>query len=42
VDIRWPSGAVTRLENVAGDQIIAVKEAAGIVPKVFPKVNAGW
>ena len=40
LEIRWPSGAVTRLENVPGDQIIAVKEGTGIVPKEFPRVKA--
>jgi len=38
IEIRWPSGAITRCENVSADQIIAVKEGAGIVPKAFPKV----
>ena len=40
VEIRWPSGMVTPLENVATDQIIAVKEGTGIVPKEFPRVKA--
>jgi enediyne biosynthesis protein E4 len=40
VEIRWPSGMVTRLENVAADQVIAVKEGVGIVPKEFPRVKA--
>jgi len=39
IEIRWPSGAVTRLENVPADQIITVKEGSGIVPKAFPKVK---
>ncbi|HEY6291522.1 MAG TPA: CRTAC1 family protein [Terriglobia bacterium] len=40
IEIRWPSGAVTRSENVAADQIVTVKEGAGIVPKAFPDVTA--
>jgi len=29
VEITWPSGTVQRLENVAADQILAVKEPEG-------------
>jgi hypothetical protein len=36
--ISWPSGQVDKLSNVPIDKIIAVKEGAGIVPRVFPKV----
>lgn len=39
VEIRWPSGMVTKLENVKADQIIAVKEGTGIVEKAFPQVK---
>ena len=35
--ITWPSGQVDTLTGVAADQIIAVKEGAGIVPHRFPK-----
>jgi enediyne biosynthesis protein E4 len=38
LEITWPSGQVDRLTNVPLDQIIAVKEGTGIVPKHFPKV----
>ncbi len=38
LEITWPSGHVDRLTNVPVDQIIAVKEGAGIVPHPFPKV----
>lgn len=38
IEIRWPSGAATTLEKIAADQIITVKEGAGIVPRAFPKV----
>ncbi|HEV2381794.1 MAG TPA: CRTAC1 family protein [Terriglobia bacterium] len=40
IEIRWPSGAVTKLDKIDADQIIAVKEAAGIVPKSFPRLKA--
>jgi hypothetical protein len=36
--ISWPSGQVDKLVNVPVDQIVAVKEAVGIVPHSFPKV----
>jgi hypothetical protein len=38
LEITWPSGQVDRLSNVAGDQIIAVQEGKGIVPRKFPRV----
>ena len=38
VEIRWPSGQVDRLTNVPIDQIIAVKEGSGIVPRKFPRI----
>ena len=31
VEIRWPSGQVDKLTNVAADQIITVKEGTGII-----------
>jgi enediyne biosynthesis protein E4 len=37
--ITWPSGQVDRLTNVPVDQIIAVKEGSGIVPRKFPRVS---
>jgi hypothetical protein len=40
VEVRWPSGIVTRLENVAADQAIAVKEGGGILPREFPRARA--
>ena len=38
LEITWPSGQVDRLTKVPLDQIIAVKEGAGIVPRQFPKI----
>ena len=37
--ITWPSGQVDRLANVPIDQIIAVKEGSGIVPRKFPRAS---
>jgi len=42
LEIAWAGGQVDRLTNVPVDQIIAVKEGTGIVPRKFPKiVNPG-
>jgi len=38
LEITWPSGQVDKLPNLLIDQIIAVKEGAGIVPRQFPKI----
>jgi len=40
LEITWPSGQVDKLANVVPDRIITVKEGAGIVPRVFPKIAA--
>ena len=36
--ITWPSGTVDKLSNIPIDQIIAVKEGAGVVARTFPKI----
>jgi hypothetical protein len=38
VEVLWPSGSVTKLASIKGDQIIAVKEGVGIVDRAFPRV----
>jgi len=38
LEITWPSGTVDKLTNVPIDQIITVKEGAGIVPRTFPRI----
>lgn len=40
IEIVWPSGTTTKLANVKSDQIIAVKEGAGIIDRPFPRVPA--
>jgi len=40
VEIQWPSGNVTKLGSLKSDQIIAIKEGAGIVERPFPRVPA--
>ena len=36
LEIRWPSGATSRLTNLRADQILAVEEGRGIVERPFP------
>jgi hypothetical protein len=38
VEIRWPSGTLTKLANFKCNQIIAVKEGVGIVERPFPRI----
>ena len=38
LEITWPSGQVDKLPNLPIDQIIAVKEGAGVIPRTFPKI----
>jgi hypothetical protein len=38
LEITWPSGQVDRLTKVPLDEIISLKEGAGIVPRQFPKL----
>jgi enediyne biosynthesis protein E4 len=38
VEIKWPSGVVTKLQNMKCDQIIAIKEESGIVERPFPRI----
>jgi hypothetical protein len=40
LEITWPCGQKDVLRNVVADQIIAVKEGSGIVPRAFPKITA--
>jgi hypothetical protein len=38
VQVVWPSGMVTRLENLRADQIVSIKEGKGIVERPFPRI----
>jgi enediyne biosynthesis protein E4 len=40
LEITWPSGQVDKLTNVPIDQILAIKEGTGIVPRKFPKISS--
>ena len=39
LEIRWPNGAVTKLENLAADQTVTVQEGTGVVPRMFPRIT---
>jgi len=38
VEIHWPSGTITKLENLPSDQVITVQEGLGLVPRPFPRI----
>ena len=38
LEVTWPSGQVDRLTNVPINQIITVKEGAGMIPRQFPRI----
>src|SRR5215472_4097937 len=38
LEITWPSGQVDRLTNIPINQIITVREGAGVIPRQFPKI----
>src|SRR3984885_838517 len=38
LEITWPRGQVDRLTNLSIDQIIAVKEGVGVIPRQFPRI----
>jgi hypothetical protein len=40
IEVRWPSGMLTKLTGIASDQILAIKEGTGIVKYSFPRVTA--
>jgi hypothetical protein len=39
LEIRWPSGAVDKLAGIEADQVITVKEGAGLIPRSFPRIK---
>ena len=39
LQVTWPSGQVDTLKDVPIDQIIAVQEGKGIVPRKFPRIS---
>ncbi|MGH9505974.1 MAG: ASPIC/UnbV domain-containing protein, partial [Terriglobales bacterium] len=39
IEVRWPSGAVTRLGPLAADQTISIEEGRGQVARPFPPLR---
>ncbi len=37
IEVRWPSGAVDRAENISSNQVVTIREGTGIVPRRFPR-----
>lgn len=40
IEVRWPSGMLTKLSNIKSDQILTVEEGKGLVKRAFPPVRA--
>jgi hypothetical protein len=40
MEIKWPSGTVTRLTNLPADRILTVKEGKGVIERPFPRIVA--
>ncbi len=38
VEIKWPSGTITRLTKLPANRILAVKEGEGVVERPFPRI----
>jgi hypothetical protein len=38
IEIKWPSGGLTKLTNLKADQILAIEEGKGLVHRPFPRV----
>jgi hypothetical protein len=38
IEIKWPSGELTKLANLKADQILAIEEGQGLVYRPFPRV----
>jgi hypothetical protein len=37
IEIRWPSGLVETLKNIEADQVLTVKEGAGLISHFYPR-----
>ncbi len=38
VEIHWPTGTITKLENLPSDQVITVQEGSGLAHRPFPRI----
>lgn len=39
IEVRWPSGAATKLQNLKADQVITIKEGQGVIERSFPPIR---
>jgi enediyne biosynthesis protein E4 len=38
IEVRWPTGTMTKLSNIKSNQIITIEEGKGVVKRGFPLV----
>ena len=38
IEIKWPSGDLSEFKNLKADQILAIEEGRGLIPRSFPRV----
>jgi hypothetical protein len=40
LEIKWPSGELTKLTNLKADQFLTIKEGKGLIDRAFPRVRS--
>jgi len=40
IEIKWPSGELSKFTNLGADQILAIEEGRGLIPRSFPRVRS--
>jgi hypothetical protein len=40
IEIKWPSGELSKFKNLGADQILAIEEGRGLIPRSFPRVRS--
>ncbi|HEX5421908.1 MAG TPA: CRTAC1 family protein [Candidatus Acidoferrales bacterium] len=39
IEVKWPSGAVTKIGKLDADKFVAIKEGEGVIERAFPRVR---
>jgi enediyne biosynthesis protein E4 len=39
IEVKWPSGTVSKVGRLKSDQIVAIKEDGGLIERPFPRVR---
>jgi hypothetical protein len=39
IEVKWPSGTVSKVGKLKSDQIVAIKEGEGLIERPFPRVR---